>query len=49
MTKPTYICDLLAAAKLAAFRQNDPFLVYLIDMAIERANAAKPADDRKTA
>lgn len=47
MTKQTYTSDLLAAAKLAAARENDPFLLYLISMAIERANVAKPAEAQK--
>lgn len=49
MTRLSYTSDLLAAAKLAAEKENDPLLVYLIDMALERASAAKPADVRKTA
>ncbi|WP_156387167.1 MULTISPECIES: hypothetical protein [unclassified Rhizobium] len=47
MTKQTYTSDLLAAAKLAAARENDPFLVYLINMAIERANVAQPVEAQK--
>lgn len=47
MTKQTYTSDLLAAARLATARENDPFLVYLISMAIERANAARPVEAPK--
>lgn len=49
MAKLSHTIDLLNAAKLAAAQENDQLLVYLIDMAILRANDAKPQSMRKSA
>ena len=49
MTKPSYTTDLLKAAKLAAIKENDQLLQYLIDMAIERASIINTKDTRQSA
>jgi hypothetical protein len=49
MAKLSHTVDLLNAAKLSAARDEDPLLIYLIDMAILRASDVKSDVLKKSA